>query len=93
MFRDFHELFPDRIIAITNGVSQRRWIQCANPALAEIITRSLGDEEWLINLNLLSQLNAWKFDKEFIKSFLQVRYSNKKRLIEYLMTKSVTISN
>jgi starch phosphorylase len=26
VFKDFNELFPDRIISITNGVSQRRWI-------------------------------------------------------------------
>ncbi len=38
VFRDFHEMYPQRIIAITNGVSQRRWIQCANPKLSEIIT-------------------------------------------------------
>ena len=62
LFREFNEMFPNRIMSITNGVSQRRWIQCANPLLADIITKSLGDKEWIINLNLLSQLNAWKFD-------------------------------
>lgn len=54
VFRDFCEFQPEKVIAITNGVSQRRWIQCANPSLAKLITESLGDEEWLINLNLLS---------------------------------------
>ena len=68
-------------------MSQRRWIQCANPHLAEAITRSLGDEEWLINLNLLTQLNAWKYDKQFIRAFINLRYFNKKRLIEHLIKK------
>jgi starch phosphorylase len=88
VFYNFHKMFPDRIIGITNGVSQRRWIQCANPSLADLITRSLGDEEWLINLNLLSQLNAWKFDKGFIRQFIKVRFENKRRLIEFLCAKS-----
>ena len=87
VFRDFNDMYPMKIIPITNGVSQRRWIQCANPELAEMITHSLGDEEWLINLNLLSQLNAWKYDKQFIKQFIKVRFNNKKRLIEHLMTR------
>lgn len=87
VFRDFNEMYPQKIIPITNGVSQRRWIQCANPHLAEVITQSLGDEEWLINLNLLSQLNAWKYDKGFIRQFIRVRFENKKRLIDYLMNK------
>ena len=26
VFRDFNEMFPSRLICITNGVSQRRWI-------------------------------------------------------------------
>ena len=55
VFKDFHQMFPGRIISITNGVSQRRWIQCANPSLTRLITERLGgDEEWLINLALIS---------------------------------------
>ena len=54
IFPDFDQMFPSRVICITNGVSQRRWIQCANPALARLVTEALGDEEWLINLGLLS---------------------------------------
>lgn len=59
--------------------------------MAELITNNLGNEEWLINLNLLSEINAWKDDKAFIRSFLKVRYENKKRLIEYLFSKSEKI--
>lgn len=67
VFRDFHEMFPRKIISITNGVTQRRWIECANHGLANLITTKLGgDEEWLINLNLVTQLNAWKYDKDFV---------------------------
>ena len=70
VFRDFNNIFPNKIISITNGVSQRRWLQCANPNLAKLITERLGgDEEWLINLRLLVQLNAWKYDKDFMSSY------------------------
>jgi len=86
VFKDFHQMFPARVISITNGVSQRRWIQCANPSLAKLITERLGgDEEWLINLALISQLNAWKEDKDFISEFKKIRDDNKRRLLSILM--------
>jgi starch phosphorylase len=93
VFRDFNDMYPHKIISITNGVSQRRWVQCANPRLAEMITNSLGNEEWLINLNLLSELNAWKYDREFIQAFLATRFHNKKRLLDFLFAKHSTLKD
>ena len=34
VFRTLHRLFPDRITAITNGVTPRRWVLDSNPELA-----------------------------------------------------------
>ena len=42
VFRTLHRLFPDRITAITNGVTPRRWVLDCNPELAELITETLG---------------------------------------------------
>ncbi len=54
--------------------------------MAKLITDRLGgDEEWLINLNLISQLNAWKFDKDFTQDFQSIRNENKKNFITYLL--------
>ncbi len=39
VFRDLHALFPDRICNKTNGITVRRWLFEANPAL----TRMLGE--------------------------------------------------
>jgi len=83
-YKDFHELFPQKIISITNGVSQRRWIACANPALADLITSRLSDDEWLMYLFLLSELNAWKFDPDFMRKWTEVRDQNKQKLFGYL---------
>ena len=39
VFRDLHALYPDRIVNKTNGITFRRWLHQANPAL----TRCLRD--------------------------------------------------
>ena len=44
--RDFHELFPDRFLNVTNGVTPRRWIALSNPGLAALVTEAIGDG-WL----------------------------------------------
>ncbi|HWE76647.1 MAG TPA: glycogen/starch/alpha-glucan phosphorylase [Stellaceae bacterium] len=43
VFRDLHALYPDRIVNVTNGISFRRWLLQANPALTAILREQCGD--------------------------------------------------
>ena len=43
IFAEFHALWPDRFINITNGITPRRWLRQANPALSSLVTSALGD--------------------------------------------------
>lgn len=36
LFKDFVDIFPNKFINITNGVTTRRWLACCNPLLAEL---------------------------------------------------------
>ena len=38
----------DTIVNMTNGVTPRRWVHCANPALSAIFTKYLGSHERLV---------------------------------------------
>ena len=42
--RDFAELWPEKFLNKTNGVSPRRFLRLANPRLSGLITARLGDE-------------------------------------------------
>ena len=55
--KDFAELFPERFNNKTNGVTPRRWLLLANPALAETITEAIGDG-WITDLGQLEQARA-----------------------------------
>ena len=43
VFRDLHELYPDRIVNKTNGVNFRRWLFEANPGLTKILWETVGE--------------------------------------------------
>jgi starch phosphorylase len=52
---DFSELWPEKFTNVTNGVTPRRFIKMANPALSAVITEAIGDG-WVTDLD---ELKAW----------------------------------
>ena len=48
--RDFADMFPERFNNKTNGVTPRRWLLLANPALSQLITEAIGDD-WMTDLH------------------------------------------
>jgi starch phosphorylase len=79
VLRDFHELYPDRISNKTNGITPRRWLRKANPALACLITDAIG-EGWIRNLDELRRLAPLADDAEFRRRWREVKRVNKERL-------------
>jgi starch phosphorylase len=61
----------------------RRWLVDANPALAELLTRALG-ERWTSDAESLARLETLAFDNGFRGSFRAVRRANRERLAAYL---------
>lgn len=43
VFRDLHQLYPDRVNNKTNGVTFRRWLFQVNPALTHLLVDALGE--------------------------------------------------
>ena len=52
---DFATMFPERFNNKTNGVTPRRWLLLANPALAKAITEAIGDG-WITDMSQLEKL-------------------------------------
>src|SRR6267378_6442003 len=69
---DLAEMFPERFSNKTNGVTPRRWLLLANPALARTITEAIGDG-WITDLGQLSKLKSLADDRHLadLKSYLE----------------------
>lgn len=81
--KNWYELYPKKFNNKTNGVTQRRWLLCANPQLSEFITRLIGDE-WKKDLSQLKKLEAFVDDEKVLKEFLEIKQANKRALANYL---------
>ncbi|MEL7072237.1 MAG: glycogen/starch/alpha-glucan phosphorylase [Cyanobacteria bacterium J06581_3] len=79
VLRDFHELWPNKLTNVTNGVTPRRWMVLSNPGLAQLITEKIGDG-WVKNLDELRQLEGFVDDEAFCDRWRQIKQDNKRRL-------------
>ncbi|MCL2121094.1 MAG: glycogen/starch/alpha-glucan phosphorylase [Clostridiales bacterium] len=81
LFKDFYEIYPERFLNITNGVTQRRWLQKSNPELSKLITEAIGPD-WRkepLKLSLLDE-NGLTKDPAFHEKLAQIKKGNKERL-------------
>ena len=82
-FADFEKTYPGKIINITNGITPRRWINQANPALAALISEHIGTR-WKTDLDELNKLLPLAKDEAFARAFMSVKKTNKGRLTAFI---------
>src|SRR5262245_43641359 len=82
LLRDFHELAPERFFSITNGVTPRRWLLAANPALARAISARIG-WGWTTDLEQLERLLPLAEDAGFRAEVRAIKRQNKQALAAY----------
>lgn len=81
LFRDFHELWPERFNNKTNGVTQRRWLANCNHGLRDLINETVG-EGWVYDLSELEALKPFVHDVAFQEKWIRVKRNNKVQLAE-----------
>jgi starch phosphorylase len=88
LFRDFYELWPEKFNNKTNGVTPRRWIAYANPAMTQLISDHIG-EEWVRDLGKIDALKTFAAgsNKGFQQKWFEVKQENKQRLANLVMEK------
>jgi starch phosphorylase len=83
VFADLHRLAPGKIVNVTNGVTPRRWLGDANPALAGLISERIGPQ-WQTRLDQIGGLADFMGDADFRARFRSIKDENKIRCARYL---------
>ena len=82
LFRDFYIAYPDKFSGITNGITQRRWLAVANPALARLVDDTVGAgfmEDW----TKIEEIGKYTDDPAFREEFAAVKVAAKKRFVKW----------
>ena len=90
-FKDFYEMFPNRFVNVTNGITQRRWLLNSNPELAAFITERIGNG-WITDFSQIRSLGNYASDEQSQQAFLDIKKRNKQKLIQFI-DNSCTIRN
>jgi starch phosphorylase len=80
---DFARMFPERFNNKTNGVTPRRWLLQANPALAAVITEAIGDG-WVRDLAQIGRLKPLAGDAQFGVAFRDAKRRAKLHFLDWL---------
>ena len=83
VFRDFNEIYPDKLNNKTNGITQRRWLLLANPELSKIITERIGNK-WVTDLYELKKLEQFVDDNDFLMALHAIKKNNKIKLAKII---------
>lgn len=79
LFPEYHQLFPTKFCNVTNGITPRRWIQQANPALSQLLDQTVKGD-WKKDLELLHQVENVVGDANFRAAYQQIKQQNKAAL-------------
>jgi starch phosphorylase len=85
--KDLAEMYPERFSNKTNGVTPRRWLLEANPALSDAITQVIG-ERWTTDLSQLKELKPLAEDQSFCELFLTSKRDAKVQFANWLKSAS-----
>jgi starch phosphorylase len=80
---DLAEMFAERFSNKTNGVTPRRWLALANPALARVITAAIG-ESWITDLPQLRRLAPLADEPGFRQDFRRATREAKAQFTSWL---------
>ena len=83
IFADFARLWPQRFNNKTNGITPRRWLAQANPALSAVLDARIG-RGWRRDLSQLQALQPHLDDPALVSAVSQAKQANKQRLADWL---------
>ena len=86
IFKGSYQIFPQKYLAITNGITHRRWLALANQGLYHLV-REYVKGDILKDYRLFEQILPYKDDKEFCKKYEKVKRNNKIRFAKYIKEK------
>ncbi|MBV7295134.1 glycogen/starch/alpha-glucan phosphorylase [Corynebacterium sp. TAE3-ERU12] len=83
--KEWHDLWPERFNNKTNGVTPRRWLNQCNPRLRALLTRLCGSDEWVTDLDKLTELERFADDEDVLRELIDIKQANKAAFADWIL--------
>lgn len=85
LFADYVSVWPTKFQNKTNGITPRRWLRFCSPELSQLITKWLKTDQWVTNLDLLTDLRKFADNADLHAEWESAKMANKQRLARYIL--------
>ncbi len=93
VFHDAYLAQPNKFKNVTNGIDHRRWLSQINPKLHRLVQECTGGDRYLLQPDVLRELEAYKDDKSVLDQLEAIKGENKRRFAAWAARESGTILN
>jgi glycogen phosphorylase len=88
VMKDLYDMYPERFMNVTNGVTPRRWVALSNPGLSTLLTRTIGDG-WIRHFeDEIGKIEPFVKERGFRKEWAKIKRGNKDRLATLIKGKT-----
>ena len=84
VFKDFHDVWPERFGNVTNGIAYRRWLCQSNPDLAALLDDCIGPD-YRKDSGKLADFRKYENDESVLSRLAQIKHNNKKAFADYAL--------
>jgi starch phosphorylase len=79
VLKDMCDMYPERFVNVTNGVTPRRWMVLSNPGLTGLLTKTIGDR-WIKHFeDEIRKIEPFADDSGFREEWAGIKLANKSR--------------
>ncbi len=82
--KEWYEIYPEKFLNETNGITPRRWIALCNKELSALITELNKGSEWITDLEQLQKLKWFADNKNELQRFMDIKHEKKVQLAAYI---------
>ena len=83
LFKYYKEMYDDKFLNITNGISIRRWLSSSNKELDKLINSLIGSD-YYNDANKLKELEKFESNTEILNKLADIKMKNKERFANYV---------
>jgi starch phosphorylase len=93
VLKDLYDIYPERFVNVTNGVTPRRWVALSNPGLTRLLTETIGDR-WIKHFeDEIRKAEPFADDPGFRQEWGKIKRDNKSGLAAIIEEKTGVVAD